>query len=176
MVRRGRVGLAALVCCGLLGCSKSPPVVGEPAARRKPDAQVAAAPVESIYDAQGRLKVGSERVEWLEIPAGFKRSPQAYGRHVLFEGHGVPLEKAREFFAPRMFTGTVEEGPARVFYKAVMPVSADPRAVRLDLRLSERSFDKTLLLDVERLSYDGAKPLSVDEARKVLSREQARAE
>jgi hypothetical protein len=176
MVRHRRVGLLALVCCALLGCSKDKPVARELAERSKSAAQPAKAPVASIYDAQGRLKPGSERVEWLEIPAAFKRSAQSYGRHVLFEAPSVPLEKARDFFGARMFTGTIEEGAQRVFYKAVMPLSADGRAVRLNLQLTERAFDHTLLLDIERLSYEGAKPLSVDEARKALSREQARAE
>ena len=76
----------------------------------------------------------------------------------------------------QMFTGTIEKGPQRVFYKAVMPLSADARAIRLNLQLSERTFDHTLLLDIERLTYEGTKPLSVEEARKELSREQARAE
>jgi len=177
MGRRSRVAGVGLLGGALLlaACKRAPDAQPEAATRDKAQASDAG-PAESIYDAQGRLKASREQVEWLEIPMGFQRKPQAYGRHVLFEAQNVPLEKARAFFAARMFTGEVLETAQHVLYRAVLPLSADERAVRLHLELTPRTFDNTLLLDIERISYDGAQPLSVDEARQVLKREQTRAE
>lgn len=118
---------------------------------------------------------------------GFKKLAQSYGRHVLFQGPNVPLDKARDFFGARMFTGKVEEGPQQVAYRAVMPMEADARAVRLDVSLSMvravpdpqagiAAGDEVLQLDIERLTYDGAQPLSDEQARKALASEQRRAE
>lgn len=179
MVRHRRIAPLALALCCLLGglpsCSEKPATTPAPA-RDTPAVSASAAAAPSIYDAKGRLKPSKERVEWLEIPMGFERRKQGYERHVLFDARGVPLDKARDFFATRMFTGKVEESATGLFFAAVMPISADQRAVRLNVQLSFRSFDNSLTLDIERLTYDGAKPLTDQEARKALANERARAE
>lgn len=175
MGRFSRIGWWVLGCA-LLGCGKSKP--SEPAAApvaRAPSQQVEAAE-ESLYDAQGRLKASAERAEWLQIPVGFKRKPSIDERHVRFEAGPLPLDKVRDFLAARMFTGTVEEQDNRVFYRAVMPIDGDPKAVRLHVALSRRPGLRGLLLEIERLTYDDVKPISVEEARRVLTHERARAE
>jgi hypothetical protein len=176
MVRNSRIAVAALVCCAPIGC-KAKPAPEPQQAELVPVAQPQTAPIApSIYDAQGRLKPSGERVDWLEIPMGFRRKEHGYDRHILFEAQGVSLDKAREFFATRMLTGKVEESLTRQRYVAVMSVAADEAAVRLNVELTLRTFDNSLALDIERLTYGDAKPLPVEEARKVLAREQARAE
>src|SRR5688500_3710635 len=137
----GRVGRVVAPLAGTLllaACGKSGRNLEAAQGALRTDAEAPGAVAESLYDAHGQLKASAQRVEWLEIPVGFTRKAQRYGRHVLFEGHGVPLEKVREFFASRMFTGEVEEQPDRVFYRAVLPLSAATRSVPLDLHLSYR--------------------------------------
>lgn len=173
MGRISRIGLFSLGCA-LLACGK-----GKPSEARPPAPRAAAAPAqvaESIYDAQGRLKASSEQVEWLQIPASFQRKPSIDARRVRFEAPTLPIDKVRDFLAARMFTGSVEAAPYRISYRAVMPLDNDPKAVRLDIVVAARPALHTVSLEIERLTYGDVKPLSVDEARRVLAREQAQAE
>jgi hypothetical protein len=175
MGRISRIGLFSLGCA-LLACGKGKPSEATPPARRTAAAPAPAAVAESIYDAQGRLKASSEQVEWLQIPAGFSRKPSTDERHVRFESPTLPIDKVRDFLAARMFTGSVDEAPYHISYRAVMPLDNDPKAVRLDILVAARPALHTVVLEIERLTYGDAKPLTVDEARRVLAREQAQAE
>lgn len=130
---------------------------------------------ESFYDQAGRLKGSSERVEWLEIPLAFQKTNMSYGRHVVYEASRVSLDRARDFFAERMLTGTVEETPHTLFYREALPASGG-NAVKLSVRLTERTAQGKLELDIERLTYGDAKPVSIDEARRLLADERKRAQ
>jgi hypothetical protein len=127
------------------------------------------------YGTDGKLKGSEVRVEWLEIPLAFAKTNRDYERHRVFEAKGVQLERVREFFAERMLTGMVEETRGDVFYKGVMSPSGGEGAVRLNVRLSDRPAEGLLRLDIERLTYDGAQPLPVEEARRALAAEQKNA-
>jgi len=115
-------------------------------------------------------------VDWLQIPMGFRRKPSVDERHVRFEADPLPIDKVREFLSARMFTGEVDETPARSSYRAVLPLENDPKAVRLNVVLTARPTVHSMVLEIERLTYGDAKPLVVDEARRVLARERAQAE
>jgi hypothetical protein len=171
MGRRGRVA-GLWLACTLLACSKSAEAPQAPAARSAARVEETQAP--SIYDEQGRLKASAERVEWLQIPAGFRRKPSIDDRHVRFEADALPLDKVREFLSARMFTGSVEETPSSSEYRGVMPLENDPSAARLNVTLAARA--RSVWLEIERFNYGDAKPLPVDEARRVLARERAEAE
>lgn len=172
-----RVAALLALACAPLACKKES---AELPARAPAAAPTAPAPAqqteEGLYDAQGRLKPSAEQVEWLQIPAGFRRRPSVDERRVRFESGPVPLDKVRDFLTARMFTGTVEESAHRSFYRSVQPLENDPKAVRLNISLNERPGLRSVVLDIERLTYGDAKPLTVDEARRVLARERAEAE
>jgi hypothetical protein len=173
MGRRSRVA-AFWLGCALLACGKSAQEAPQASAARSALAADAQAP--SIYDAQGHLKPSAERVEWLVIPMGFRRKPSIDERHARFEADTLPLDKVREFLSARMFTGAVDETPARSAYHGVLPLENDPKAVRLDIVLTARPSQHSVVLEIERLTYGDAKPLGVDEARRVLARERSEAE
>jgi hypothetical protein len=170
MGRRSRVA-ALWLGCALLACGKSAQEAPQASVARSADAQ---AP--SILDAQGHLKPSTERVDWLVIPMGFRRKPSIDERHARFEADTLPLDKVREFLSARMFTGTVDETPARSAYHGVLPLENDPKAVRLEIVLTARPSQHSVVLEIERLTYGDAKPLGVDEARRVLARERSEAE
>jgi hypothetical protein len=176
MGRFGRIVILSALACALPACGKRQ-AASAPAPRAKAAVErPAERPSESIYDAQGRLKASAERVEWLAIPMGFRRKPDMDDRHTRFEAGDLPLEKVQEFLAPRMFTGSVEQAPYRVFYRAVMPLDAAPKAVRLNIHVSARPATHSVLLEIERLTYGDLKPLSVEQAREVLAKERRHAE
>jgi hypothetical protein len=176
MGRVGRIAALLALTCAPLACKKesADTRAAEPAALRS-----AAAPAqaeESPYDAQGRLKPSAERVEWLQIPMGFVRKPSSDERHVRFEAGPLPLDKVRDFVSARCLTGAVEESTYSSAYRAVQPLENDPKALRLNITLLARPGLQSTVLEIERLTYGNAKPLVVDEARRVLARERAEAE
>jgi hypothetical protein len=173
MGRRSRIALLWLGCT-LLACGKP---TEQPEARlAHRDGAAGAVHAPSLYDAEGRLKASAERVDWLQIPIGFRRKPSIDERHVRFEADTLPLDKVREFLSARMFTGAVEETPARSVYHGVLPLENDPKAGRLEIVLSARPSQHVVVLEIERFTYGDAKPLGVDEARRVLARERSEAE
>jgi hypothetical protein len=167
----GRFRRIVLSSCLLLACSKSAP---SESAAPAPAAAPAAKQPESPYDAQGRLKASAERVDWLQIPQGFERKPGMDERHPRFEAEQMRLDKVRDFFSERMLTGTVEESPARVVYRAVQPIENDPQAVPLDITLTVHG--RGVSLDFTRFTYGDAKPITEDEARRQLAEERKHAE
>lgn len=163
---RGLIVLACLAALGGCGRKRSLEV---PAPR-----PAAAKPVETVdrfYTADGKLKGSDVRVEWLELPLAFEKSGRDYERHRVFEAKGVGLEAARDFLSARMLTGSVEETRGDVYYRAVMAPSGGADAVRLNVRLTERVVEGVLRLDIERLTYDGVKPLPFEEAKRALAAE-----
>jgi len=126
------------------------------------------------YTPQGQLQGSEQRVEWLEIPLAFRPTGQDFERHRVFEAKGVSMDLARDFLSQRMLTGTAEENSGMVFYGGVLPPSGGD-AVRLNVRLTLRPVEGVLELDVEPLRNDGARPLSVEEAKRALAAEQKRA-
>jgi hypothetical protein len=127
------------------------------------------------YGADGKLKGSEVRVEWLEIPLAFAKTNRDYERHRMFEARGVELERVRDFFAERMLTGIVEESRGEVVYRRVLPPSGGEGVVRLNVRLSDRPAEGLVRLDIERLTFDGAQPLPVQEAERALAAEQKNA-
>lgn len=132
-------------------------------------AVVDAGPVteEQVYSAGGALKPGGGQVDWLEIPRAFEKTHD-YERHRMFVAKGVTLQRARDFFAERMLTGKVEEGPTEVFYPGALPTNGGADAVRLNLRLTQR-LNGWLELDIERLAADEVPPLPFEEAKRAAA-------
>jgi hypothetical protein len=158
------------------GCNKPQEAEQTQAARPKKahDAGEPAKP--NYYDAQGRLLPGEARVEWLQVPLAFKRNKTLeYGRHAIFESNDVPLDKTRAFLDARMFTGEVAESHRDVRYHSVVPLNGPPDATRLHVSITVLP-NKQLQLDIEPLGYPGAKPLTMEEARKALREDAKRAE
>ena len=166
---RGLILVSCLV--SLAGCAKkrSLEVPEKPAPAARAPSYIDA------YGADGKLKGSDVRVEWLEIPLAFAKTNRDYERHRVFEAKGVQLERAREFFAERMLTGAVEETRGDVYYKGVMSPSGSEDAMRLNLRLSDRPAEGLVRLDIERLTYEGAQPLPIEEAERALAAEQKNA-
>lgn len=126
------------------------------------------------YEADGSLKSSGKRVEWLELPVGFEPlAKQDQGAIEIYEAELMPFEKACDFFARRMFTGKVERGPYHAVYPGVMPLDMNESAPRLNVSLSEDK-GKVRLTIVRVPKPEPVKPLSDDEARKILSQEAER--
>lgn len=173
-----RIVVAAGTCIAVLallgGCAKKRslqrPVPSHAVEQPTPAAR------ESMYGADGELKGSPERVEWLEIPLAFQKTQRSYARHIVLEASSIRLDKARDFLSQRMLTGSVEEKVGTVFYTRALPPSGG-NAVPLNVRLTERhgSAAGTIDLDIERLTYEGAQPVSEDEAKRLLADEQKHA-
>jgi hypothetical protein len=151
----------------LAGCAKKRSLEVRPRPISTVDAGV---PESELYTADGKLKPGPERVDWLELPRAFERTKLDYERHRLFVANGVTLERARDFLAERMLSGKLEERPNSVFYPGVMPVGGGTDAVRLNVRLTQRLTGQ-IELDIERLTSDGVKPLPFEEAKRAAAAE-----
>jgi hypothetical protein len=176
MGRVGRIAALLALTCAPLACKKESADTGAAAPAASRSAAAPAQAAESPYDAQGRLKASAEHVEWLQIPMGFQRKPSIDERLVRFEAGPLPLDKVRDFVTARCFTGAVEESTYRSTYRSVQPLENDPKAMPLNVTLFARPGLQSTVLEIERLTYGNAKPLVVDEARRVLARERAEAE
>jgi predicted small lipoprotein YifL len=155
----------------LAACGRKPPHA-EPLRPPKPAASVA--PTADFYDREGNLKGSGMRAEWLELPAGFTRSKElSVGGHEIYQADIVPLEKTCDFLSKHMLTGNVERTASSARYAGAMPVDMNSAAPRLTVQVSQ--FEGRIRIDVERLPLlSEVKPLSEDEARKLLSQERER--
>ncbi len=155
-------GLVALSACG-----RKPPRA-EPL---PPPAQTRVAPSAGYYDREGNLKSSGAQVEWLELPASFKRSDRlSVNGHEVHQSDAVPFEKVCDFLGRRMFTGNVTREPYRVHYPGVMPLDMNEAAPKLDVLVTQ--VKGRITIDVERrMRPSEVKPLSEEEARQLLSKE-----
>lgn len=156
-------GVVALSACG-----RKPPRA-EPL--QPPTPAPTAAPSADYYDRDGNLKSSGARVEWLELPASFKRSDlHSVGGHEVYESEAVPFDKVCDFLGRRMFTGSVARERYRAHYPGVMPLDMNEAAPRLDVLVKQ--VNGLISVDVERrMRVSEVEPLSEDEARQLLSKE-----
>lgn len=165
-VRLALIGALLLVPA----CGRKPPRP-EPLQQPAPAAKVV--PGLDAYDRNGNLKGSATRVEWLELPAAFKRSEaRSFEAHEVYEAEGIRFDKMCDFLSKRMFTGKVELKDDRARYEAVIPLDMNEKASRLNVLLTQEA--GKLTLDIERLPRLDVKPLSDEEARQLLSKEAER--
>jgi hypothetical protein len=156
-------GVVALSACG-----RKPPRA-EPLPPPTPARTVA--PSADYYDREGNLKSSGSRVEWLALPASFKRSDlHSVGGHEVYESDAVPFEKVCDFLSRHMFTGSVTREAYRAQYPGAMPLDMNEAAPRLDVVVKQVT--GVITIDVERRArVNEVKPLSEEEARQLLSKE-----
>lgn len=165
------------LCLGACGGDESAPQGSGPSANEAAPPATAAAPAPrpSPLDAQGRLKASGRKIHWLDIPAGFE-TVGSRPQHHLFVSHEVTMEQLREFLAPRMLTGRVDERGKGAIYRGVMPLSAEANAMRFDVQVDMIDQGTGVSLALDERTFLGAPPLPPAQAKKVLAEEQARAE
>lgn len=128
-----------------------------------------------LYDAQGRLLGSGMRVDWLELPRGFRERPKGKGVGSSFEASGIDPERVREFLHAQMLTGAAEEIGRGIVYRGAMPVDGRADAVRLDIAvLAPPKGD--VLLRVTPVTFPHVPTVPEAEAKKLLATEQRRAE
>jgi hypothetical protein len=162
------VRIALLVgLCVLSACGRKPPRA-EPIALPAPAAVLS--PPEAFYDRDGNIKGSGTRVQWLEIPVGFTRSAvRSTNTREIYEATRLPFEKVCDFLSRRMFTGKVDRGTNHAEYPAVMPLDMNESAIRLNVSLTQ--VEGVLALAIEPVPRPNAKPLSDEEARRLLREE-----
>jgi hypothetical protein len=140
---------------------------------KKPQA-ARTAKMESLYDADGRLKPSNLSVGWLQIPMGFKAA-ESSGRLHLFRGK-VPLQAVAKFMDARVLTGKIEASARRVHYGSAQPKSLDAKAVRLDISLYANARGDHVELIIEERTSNAGTALTDSQARSLISQQQSRAE
>lgn len=175
-IRRVIVCAALCALCGCSGRSEGRGVTGKriaarAVASREKSAQVA---VQTPYDAAGNLKPSELKVGWLEIPMGFRERVSSQGTHHAYVG-AMPAAAVIRFFDQRVFTSKVELVGNGVRYGAALPKSQDPNALRLEIAVYPNRRGDQVQIFVDERTANSA-PLSLEDARALLSEKQARAE
>src|SRR5690348_15130744 len=109
-ILRSRASGVAL-CFVLCACRRDtapPQATDAPAASLATPTVTAPTARPSPFDAQGHLKASGLKIDWFEIPAGFENAGSR-PQHHLFVSHEVKLDQLREYLAPRMLTGRVDQ-------------------------------------------------------------------
>lgn len=162
----------------LAGCSRGTkdtvqgrriaPSVAPKAATQEPEA-------ESIFDEEGVLKPSGEQLAWLELPMGFTERKSSQGTHHVYAGN-VPVESVTRFFDRRVFTSKIELVGRGVQYKGAGPKTLDPKAMRFNIGIYPSPKGTRVQLIIDELPTEGSAPLTVEEARALISQMQQRAE
>ena len=129
----------------------------------------------SPYDEHGNLKPSGMKVGWLEIPAGFQERVSSQGTHHAYVGKVKSLDVTR-FFDARVFTSQVRLVGHGVHYGLAQPKNQDPNAVRLEIGVYPNRAGDTVQIFVDERTQNAGPPLTMEQARALLSERQSRAE